>query len=81
MILYYDLAGRRSAYTPRLVRCTESQVLLKGLAPLRPGLTVEVAGPFNPALPARTSRSQARVVTCRCGDDGLFNIQLQLEAV
>lgn len=79
MILYYDLAGRRSAYEPRLIRAGEGRVVLRGLMPLRPGLRVEVCGPVDPTPPCRSPRSRARVVACRCGTDGLFDIQLQLE--
>ncbi len=59
-----------SAYRPKLVYATSELVQVRGMMPLRLGLTVEVAFPG--------AAGAAVVERCNCGSDGLFLIDLRM---
>ena len=77
MLVRCSIGGRLSAYRPSLVSASEDQVTVRGMMPLRPGQTVEVALPGDAGEMAHHAGA-AVVEQCDCGADGLFLIGLKL---
>ena len=77
MLVRCSIGGRLSAYRPSLVSASADSVQVRGMMPLRPGLTVEISLPGSAGKMA-PQPSAAIVERCDCGADGLFLIELRL---
>ena len=76
MLVRCSIGGRLSAYRPSLVSASSNFVQVRGIMPLRRGLTVEISLPESAGDMANHAGA-AIVERCVCGADGLFLIHLK----